>query len=208
VKKAKVTSDSYLHVTMEVTASTTARRYPQFIVSDREAPVQDYLDQGNTVIMQIFRNWPSYVELQICEHRPWDVNNQCPFFQFLERMNNNKAIALASIDEASELTGADVLTRFDLFMSSKRAYLLMNRKLYGCVDLPATGVPKGDVTVTFGDVLYHSGADAVVGYSKNYLQYDTERRFDNLGFSSNIPAPQWDHERIPCVAASAIDIHR
>jgi hypothetical protein len=85
---------------------------------------------------------------------------------------------------------------------------MMNQKPFGCVDLPAKGIPQGDVTVTYGDVLYHSAADAPLGYSKEFLTYDTERRFDNLGFSSNVPEPQWDVSRFPCVAASAIDIHR
>lgn len=206
--KGKVTADSYLHATMEVTAITTGRRYPQILISDRDAPIQDFLDQGNTVVVEAFRNWPNYLELQICDHRTWDVNNQCPFFQFLERKNPaGETTSFAPVAELGEQTAVDRRTRFDLFLSTKRAYILVDGKAHGCVDLPVAGIPQGDVTVTFGDVLYHSDADFPLGFHEKYLHYDTERRFDNLGFSSGVPAPEWDEQRVPCVPASSIGVH-
>lgn len=208
-QKAQVNADSYLHATMEVTAITTGRRYPQLLISDRDAPIQDFLPEGNTIVLETFRNWPNYLELQVCDHRPWDVNNQCPFYQFYESKDaNGEVMGLAPIAEVGERTAADLPTRFDLFLSSKRAYIILDRKPYGCVDLPTAGIPTGDVTVTFGDVLYHSDADSPLGFHKNHLQYDTERHFDNLGFSSGVAAPDWDMQRLPCVPASSIDIHR
>jgi hypothetical protein len=208
LKKAKMASDSFLHATMEVTSITTGRRYPQLIISDRDAPIQDFLDQGSTILIQPFRFWPNYVELQVCDHRVWDVNNQCPFFQFHER--NNDAGELASLSPAAEVgehTASDRRTRFDLYASTARAYIFLDLEPYGCVDLPEAGVPTGDVTVTFADVLYHSDADSPLGYHNTYLHYDTERHFDNLGFSSGVLVPAWDEKRFPCVAASAIGKH-
>jgi hypothetical protein len=209
LQKGTVDADTYLHATMEVTAVSTGRRYPQILVSDRSAPVQDFLDQGNTVVLEAFRNWPNFVELQVCDHRRWDVNDQCPFYQFYEYKNaGGETKSLAPIDEVGELTAADRRTRFDLLLSSKRAYVLVDRKPYGCVDLPESGIPQGEVTVTFGDVLYHSDADSPFGFHKTHLRYDTERRFDNLGFSSGVAPPAWDYARIPCMPASSIDMHR
>ncbi|MDB4989419.1 MAG: hypothetical protein JWN04_4597 [Myxococcaceae bacterium] len=208
LKKANVDDKSYLHATMEVTSISTGRRYPQILISDRSAPIQDVLDQGNTVLLEVFRNWPNYLELQVCDHRPWDVNNQCPFFQFYEQQDSaRKVTGLAPVEEMGELTSNDVRTRFDLFLSTKRAYVLVNRKPYGCVDLPASGIPRGPVTVTWGDVLYHSDADSPYGFHAKHQQYDTERHFDNLGFSSGVAEPAWNHDILPCVPASAIDEH-
>jgi hypothetical protein len=74
---------------------------------------------------------------------------------------------------------------------------------YGCVDLPAGKIAAGPATVTFGDVLYHSGVDLAdwYPYHRTHMQTETSRHFSNLGFSSNAPAPQWNEMRIPCVAA-------
>ncbi len=83
-QKANMDSASFLHVTMEVDIVSTARRYPQILISDRDTPVQDTLDQGHTLIVQP-RNltnsaldWPINYEIQLCKLRTWDVNNQCP----------------------------------------------------------------------------------------------------------------------------------
>ena len=205
---ATMSADKFLHVTMEVNTITTGRRYPQIIVSDQAAPVQDYLPMGNTVVLQTFQNWPNSFELQVCDHRPWDVNNQCPYFDLFRRLSPTGELAtLAPNDEVGEHSGADRRARFDLYLSTTRAYVLLDRKPYGCVDLPSAGVPKGTVTVTFGDVLYHSAADFPLGYHKDHLQFDTERHFDNLGFSSNGGPPPWDEGRLPCVAASTMGMH-
>jgi hypothetical protein len=69
---------------------------------------------------------------------------------------------------------------------------------YGCADLPTTGVPKGTVTVTFGDVMYHSGVDALFTFTQKHYHFDTVRHFDNLGFKSHVAAPAWDEARFPC----------
>ena len=88
-------------------------------------------------------------------------------------------------------------------MQTERAYLFLDGKAYGCVDLPDAGVPAGEVSVTFGDVLYHSGVDALdrYGYYQSKYQKVTRRHFDNLGFKSGVPAPAWDSSRFPCVSS-------
>jgi hypothetical protein len=70
--------------------------------------------------------------------------------------------------------------------------------------LPATGVPSGPVTVTWGDVLYHSAVDRTMKFHAAHLRLDTRRHYDNLGFSSGLPAPGWDESRLPCAAPIAL----
>jgi hypothetical protein len=203
--RGNVSADSFLHATMEVDAISTGRRYPQLIVSDREAPIQYVLTEGSTIVVQTRGDWPNELELQVCDHRYWDVNDQCPGFHLHERKDElGEVIALEPNAEVGEHTGVDRRTRIDLFLSSRRAYLLLDAQPFACVDLPESGVPSGEVSVTFGDVLYHSGVDHVRGFHARHMLTETERNFDNLGFSSGVPAPAWDEGRFPCRAPSTI----
>ncbi|MBP7292311.1 MAG: hypothetical protein KBB21_37130, partial [Nannocystaceae bacterium] len=73
--------------------------------------------------------------------------------------------------------------------------------------------PVGEVTVTWGDVLYHSGVDFAAGggaiagntylFHRTHLQKTTRRHFDNLGFSSGVAAPAWNEALTPCSGAGA-----
>jgi hypothetical protein len=62
------------------------------------------------------------------------------------------------------------------------------------------------VTVTFGDVLYHEGAndELVCAYQKPYPFLhehqctETKRHFDDLAFKSGVSAPAWDESISPC----------
>jgi hypothetical protein len=204
--RASMSDTAFLHVTMEVDAFSTARRYPQIFISDGLSPVQSNLTTSNTVIIQTFRdtggNWPNVFHVQVCDHRNWEVNDQCPYADLYRISEAGEVVALMPNQEVAELSGVDVASRFDAFVSTKRAYLFLNNQPHACVDLPAKGVPKGDVTVAFGDVLYHSGVDNVFDFHARRQQAFTKRHFDNLGFKSGAPAPKWDESRYPCVAAS------
>jgi hypothetical protein len=57
--------------------------------------------------------------------------------------------------------------------------------------------PEGPVTVTWGDVLYHSSVDHTYAFHTAHMQIETQRHFDNLGFSSGVAAPAWDTKLIP-----------
>jgi len=191
---------------MEGDAFTTGRRYPQIIISDQAAPVQWNLSKGNALILQTFEdagtaNWPNSYQLQVCDHRQWDVNNQCPGYDLYRAMSSDgKVTALRPNAEVAEHTGVDRSTHFDAFVSTTRAYLFLDNEPYGCANLPSKGVPSGDVTVTFGDVLYHSGVDSVFSYHKKYQKTIARRHFDNLGFKSGVAAPMWDETRFPCTS--------
>lgn len=205
-KKTTLSNNNYLYVTMEVDTVSTSRRYPQILISDHDVPIQDYLDKSKTIIVQIFGDWPNRYELQVCNQRPWDVNNQCDAIPFRER---SPSTIIPPIPEVGELAGVDKPTLFDVYISTKRAFLFLDNMPYGCVNLDSSTVPNGQVTVTFGDVLYHSGADGTVSggqyrFHQAHQYIETKRHFDNLGFKAGVAQPSWDFNRFPCHAASEI----
>jgi len=205
LEKAQISADAFLHVTMEVNAFTTLLRYPQIVISDQDPPVQHTLVNGNALVIQTWSDWPNLFELQVCDHRLWEVNIQCPVVDLHHYFDTNdptKELSLAPHAEVGERLGVDRATRFEAYISTSRAYLLLDGEPYGCVDLPATGVPVGAATVTFGDVLYHSDNDQLQFYPfvHEHLQHDAQRHFDNLGFKSGVPAPAWDLARLPCTS--------
>ena len=203
----QLSDDKFLHVTMDVDAYTTGRRYPQIIVSDRQIPVQDAFDQGSTIIIQTRGNWPASAEIQLCDHRIWDVNHQCPSFDL-----SAKPAALPGAPSGirpyhmiSDSVGQDRTFRFDAYVSSKRTYVYVNGSPYGCAIFPVGSVtPSGSVTTTWGHVLYHSGVDwwPHTGYiadgGATSEKIESLRHYSDLGFTSGTDLPPWDHQRLPC----------
>jgi hypothetical protein len=202
--KATMTDDSFVYAREEVASFTTGRRYPQILISDRDTPVQIHLAEGNTLVLQTFGDWPNVYQLEVCDHKNWDVNDQCPAFdfyhQFTDAANPDTVSGLAPVPEVGEHVGLDRSTLLEIYASTKRAYLFLDGLPFGCADLPTAGVPKGPVTVSFGDVLYHSSADALFDFTGKKLHHDTVRHFDNLGFKSNVASPKWDETRFPCTS--------
>jgi hypothetical protein len=206
-QKATMDTATFLHVTMEANAYSSARRYPQILITDQDAPVQFRLPQGHTIIVQTRGEegggpiWPVDYQIELCNMRGWDVNNQCPVYD-LHHIPGlaGGADRLAPNAEVGELAAADQRVIFDVYASTQRVYLFLDSKPYACAELPAGAAPSGPVTVTWGDVLYHSAVDGLFEFHTNHLQIDTSRHFDNLGFSSGVPAPGWDESTFPCVA--------
>jgi hypothetical protein len=204
---ATMSASKFLHVTMEVDAYSTARRYPQILISDAVAPVQYGLATGHTILVQpragINPNYdfPINYELQLCKMRTWDVNNQCPVYDLYHQLDDTGAIThLLPNEEFGEHAGADHPVLFDIFTSTSRSYLFLDGQPYGCADLPDGAAPTGAVTVTWGDALYHSAVDHTYAYHAAHMQVEQRRHFDNLGFSSGVDAPTWDETRLPCAA--------
>jgi hypothetical protein len=212
LKKANVDASTYLHVVTSVDILSTDRRYPQILISDQAAPVQDNLASGKTLIVQPKSMAPTYLQVQVCDHRTWDVNNQCPL---LPTFSSQFAPPVLM---PSDAVGTDRNVKFDVYVSAARIYVLLDGAPYSCTSLPAVAddgsmytAPTGAVTVTLGDVLYHSGVDISVGggaltapdsyvFHRNHMQTVTRRHFDNFGFSSGVAAPAWDETRFPCVS--------
>lgn len=209
-------ADAFLYATMSVDAFTTARRYPQIIIADANIPypVGQNMESGNALVVQTFFDWPGRYELEVCNRRQWEVNNQCPTYPdsrwVLDPANPdlNNPVAIAPVIDAYERTTAlDQQVRFEVYASTSRAYLFLDGHPYGCMDLPASGVPTGEVTVAFGDVVYHAGAETPHSdFLDTRDQGVSIRHFDNLGFRSGVPGPTWDEARLPCRPASMLGL--
>ena len=200
-RMATLAADAFLHVTMEVDIVTTSRRYPQILISDRSPPVQDALPQGFTIIVQTFGEWPPRIDVELCNHRTWDVNNQCPRFPL--QPEPLRGFSLPPHQEIGELFGVDRRVRFDVHASTQQVYVAVDGQPWGCANLPTGTMPAGPVSVTYADVLYHSGVDVVdppYTFHHNHMAVETRRHFGQIGFASGVPAPAWDTSRLPCVS--------
>src|SRR6202011_3815485 len=155
-RRASLSANSFLHVTMEVDIVTTGRRYPQILVSDRDWPIQEQLINGTTLVFQSFNDPPQRLDIELCDHRVWEVNNQCPRFAM---ENGASGQPWRPRPEVNEHMGVDRRARIDAYAATQRAYIFLDGQAYGCANLPAGRMPAGPVTVTFGDVVYHSGVD-------------------------------------------------
>lgn len=199
--RATLSADAFVHASMEVDIISTQRRYPQLMISDVEWPVQDNLEQGSTVITQVFGGItePMQVQLQFCDHRTWDVNNQCPKYN-VDTLKAAGEELNSPRPEINGFFGVDRTVHFDVYASTARVYVYTNGIPYACADLPPGKLKAGSATVTFGDVLYHSAVDLEKWYPFHLKKMNilTSRHFSNLGFSSNVQAPSWDEARLPC----------
>ncbi len=206
--RARLTANGFLHASMEVDIVSTQRRYPQLLISSAEVPVQEHLAEAGTVIVQPIGgiNSPVAIEVQFCDRREWDVNNQCPKWDVQKLKGDEGREFLSPRPEVTGWLGVDRTVRFDVYASTARVFVFANSLPYACVDLPPGRLPEGSATVTFGDVLYHSSADLEKWYpfhlSKMHLL--TTRHFSNLGFSSRVRAPAWDESRIPCAPSAGL----
>jgi len=206
-QKAAMDSSKFLYVTMEVDAYSTLRRYPQILISDQEAPVQYTLDKGHTIIVQPISetstsiDWPIDYQIQVCNLRTWDVNNQCPAYDLHHIVTpGGPKDQLAPNEEVGEHASVDHRVKFEVYASTQRVYLFLDGTPYACATMPGSGVPTGPVTVTWGDALYHSAVDHTYAFHTAHMQIETRRHYDNLGFSSGVAAPGWDESRLPCAA--------
>jgi hypothetical protein len=199
--KGELGSTDFLYATMTVDAFSTGRRYPQILISDQDVPVQWKMENGFALVLQTFAGWPNVYQLEVCDHQFWDVNAQCPAFDMHHVLDPNdpgNVLGLAPNDEVGEHTGLDNSARFEMYASTARVYMYLDGEPYACADLPEGVAKAGPVTVTFGDVLYHSGVDATFAYTAQALQISSRRHYDNLGFKSHVAEPSWDESRLPC----------
>ena len=205
----------FLHAAMSVDIVSTDRRYPQLILSDQPAPVQEGLASAtnNTLLFQAIQGPGPRIELQaihgLVNGHPWDVNNQAPEHVLVHPDFSSNPDAVIAPDQAiDEHSGADRMTRFDVYVSSGRAYFFLDGAPAGCTQYPAGFAISGPVSFTVGDVLYHEGAgdELVCAYQKpfpflhDHQCTETKRHFDDLGFKSGVAAPDWNEALFPCGA--------
>lgn len=213
LQKANVDADrtKFLHLTWSVDIVGTGRRYPQMIVSDRDAPVQDKFadpDQ-NTLLIQTIQGPQMRFETQAihglaANGKPWDINNQATSHIFL---GNREDDVMRPSDPIFEHAGMDRITTFDAYISNERLYVYFDGQAAGCVLYPQGFKLEGPVTVTLGDVIYHEGAEdeEVIQGPRPYTflnkhQFtETRRHFDDLGWKAGVKPPAWDETKVPCL---------
>ena len=213
--KANIDSDpnKYLHATMSVDIVSTDRRYPQMIISDQDAPVQESFKNpnNNTVLIQPILGPSTRIEVEAFHGLVpgligfWDVNNQAPEHRFIDY--DTATVSAQPNDSPLEHSSMDRLTKFDVFLSSARLYVFMDGEPAGCTLLPSDVKLGGPVTYTVGDVLYHEGApdELVCAQTRPYSFMhahqcnETKRHFDDLAFKSGTPPPAWDDKKFPCL---------
>jgi hypothetical protein len=222
-QQASIDADAtkFLHVTWSVDTVSTGRRYPQLIVSDQGIPIEDGFKNpnGNFLLVQTIQGPSMRLEVEafhgLINGNPWAVNNQAPDHALIDYDNwNNGAAAGATLppyESPFEHAGVDRMTTYDAFVSSGRLYVFMDGKPAGCMLYPANGFALGGpVTVTFGDVLYHEGAETEVATCRsgptalpflyNHQCTETKRHWDDLAFKSGVATPQWDEATFACAA--------
>jgi hypothetical protein len=213
-KKATIDSDAskFLHATMSTDIVATDRRYPQLIISDRSAPVQEGFASADqdTILLQPITGPSSRVEIQafhgLVGGKSWDVNNQAPEHRLVDYDGATTGGKPKPADPPLEHAGMDRLVKFDIYASSERVYVFMDDAPVGCSLLPTNVQMAGEVTVSVGDVLYHPGAadehvcsdNLPFGFLHRHQCTETKRRFDDVGFKSGVGAPVWDESRFPC----------
>jgi hypothetical protein len=235
----------YLHAAMEVSSFSTGRRYPQIMISTQDVVTSQWLldrspdgngtqlpgegtaPDSNPNIQPVLVLNPidagigrHILEVELCNQRPWEVNDHCPWFLLEEQ--DPTASGLGSWAPRPDLFDRfqdDRSVRYDIFVSTQKVYVYLDTLPYGCVDLTnrtskdAAGnainptpvpLPAGPVSLVYGDVNYHEGAE--IGYFQayspfhlNHEVYETTRNFDYIGYSSNVGAPPWNENIQPCV---------
>jgi hypothetical protein len=165
------------------------------------------------------------LELELCDQRAWAVNNQCPAFRFEHVDPAPGASGYADganftpHPELLEHAQQDDSARYELYLSTKHAYVFFEGQPYGCADLAnrtsvdpsgaplvpnPVAVPTGAVSVSFGEAVYHLGAE--YGVYNIWSPFVTAhspaanlRHYDYFALKSGVSAPAWDETRFPCL---------
>jgi hypothetical protein len=136
------------------------------------------------------------------------VNNQADAHALINYHDASSTAPAA--DSPFEHSGMDRMTRYDAYIASDRIYVFMDGAPAACSKYPAGAFTlAGSVAVTFGDVLYHEGAETEVGacekgaltalpFLNRHQCNETVRHWDDLGWKSGVAAPEWDATRFPC----------
>lgn len=216
LQKASIPADprQYLHVTFSTGIASTLRRFPQLILSDRDPPTDQALEDpdNHTLVFQA-RGGPEVALQVVAIHglpggTPWALDNTNPgvtTHYLTNRTDAGLPHQLSPQKSPFEHAGIDRMTKFDVYVSSSRLYAMMDGEPAGCTLLPDQAGFSGPASVTFGDVFFDEAAEPEVctasrpyDFQHRHGCHETARHFDELGFRSNVSLPEWDEQRFPC----------
>jgi len=219
VSHATVDSSTFVHVTFSVDTVTTDRRYPQLIFTDQPAPIEDGFANKNSnfLLVQPIIGPSMRFEAEAFhgefDGKPWAVNNQAPDHAIMDVdgwfTDYPSLPSIPPADPPFEHAGMDRMTKYDIYVSSNLLYAFMDGQPAGCMQYPNNGFSlQGPVTVTFGDVFYHEGAqdelvcsqDRPYAFMHEHQCTETRRHWDDLGIKSGVVAPAWNTALFPCMA--------
>jgi hypothetical protein len=181
---ARIAGDEYLHVTMSVDLASTARRYPQILITDtplgdpavdlphtvpvlrRLGPLPDDPQavrpgKYHTIIAQTFGGGPE-MQVQFCDLRGWGVSQQCAkanIYGFPAGDEVDWTAPWLPLPVVGDYVGMDRLGKIDVYASTNRVYVFLEDRPAGCAVLPAGKMPAGPVNVLFGMAGYHIDID-------------------------------------------------
>ena len=186
---------------MTVDTFITGRRYPQIIISDQDVPVQYNMKSGYAIVVQTFVGWPNTYQARVCDHKYWDVNNQCPAFDMLPRARSRtipaRRIGLLRSPEVGEhMRPRSRAPSFDAYTSTKRVYMFLDGQPYGCANLPPRACRRGR-SPSPSATCSTTPASITLRVHPKALQVSTRRHFDNLGLQERCARSHLGREAVP-----------
>lgn len=198
-----LSTDAFTHVTLRLPLPATPRRHPQLL-----------LRMGTNEVVIQPRGVPSAdlaqavrLELALCEGRAWLPDSPCPTAELEGRRIDDPSDPRpwAPVPVVAELAGFDLPVRLDVFVSTERAYLLLDERPAGCAMFPAGALSPGPLEVAFGNVSYASLDDEATvdesaphQYLRTHSRGHDMRRFDDFGVVEGAVPPDWDEALFPC----------
>jgi hypothetical protein len=218
----------FLHVRMATDLPSTARRYPQLLITTARSPeVGEVATAADLVIHNrlgplatselpgaessiLVQPHFSYHEAQIqfCGQRGWGTTVPCPRANLYGRNAGDvpqwEDEAWLPVPVLSDRVGFDRPVQLDVYASTERVYLFVDGRPTGCAVLPAGQMPEGEVTVAFRAIIDEPWKDELIReepgrtYERDFSHLHSDRRMDDFGIALDVPAPSWDESVLPC----------
>jgi hypothetical protein len=185
--RPRIEAGRFLHVRMATDIASTARRFPQILLTSAlpietdAAPSVDAIPihsragsfvaadlpgQESSIVVQTYFTYHE-AQIQFCDHRGFGPTMPCPRAN-LYGFNAGEPVARwpeepwRPVPVIGDLVGFDRPVQLDVHASTERVYLFADHQPVGCAVLPAGRMPEGEVTVAFRVVLNQSNGDELI----------------------------------------------
>lgn len=224
----RIEANRFLHVRMATDLASTARRYPQLLITTARSveakdvstasdlPIHNRLGPlypselpgaDSSLIVQTHYTYHE-AQIQFCGHRGWGVSAFCPRANIYgydagdpDAQPDQRWLPVPVI---GDLVGFDRPVQLDVYASTERVYLFMDGRPVGCALLPAGEMAAGDVTVAFRNIISEPTKDELIlsepgrSFEREFSQAHSDRHMDDLGIDVGVKAPAWDESLLPC----------